>query len=1225
VVDIETDEVYGHVVAADDFGEAQAIPLNETLRDMRLQLSAVSVRIPTPEDIRNWQRQPQRQFIPPPRESLSSCVCLGPYHYGRHSSRHRDARAVEADKPPTMVADRIDDAVYPRLWEDFDKALLFPSVHHSTSMDSAQNSSGDSQILHLLLSRGRPQPTSMKYILPLIPLSRPKDRYDMTKLIVDASNPVGIEMTVANDASIKAVESPSNQPDLDLIELIISAGADVNCSNGKCFQVAAKCGNIQLLEILCRKVPHPSSLSLALNESMTLALRPLRMDIVKLLLIGEVERGAVADATIKILEDRSVDDELVLLLLTKTDLENQGSRALRLAVRKASITVTSAIIQAVSRNQEILGNALPETLDYALEGRRAKLDLILQAGVSQRSLDQALAGEIRNRTACDISIVESLLRYKVSCNYDNGEALKIAVENRDLDICTLLINSRPDKGILGNMLITAIEKTNGEMKTKLTNLLLEGGAGGSQISAALRQEICYCSLQDMNIVRLLIRYGARVDVFGGAAIKHAISGSRSVQLLQVLLTAKGAPDIIDSLIPEAMTLDRTRRLAMVDMLLSNGAHGPLVDGVLVWAISKGGPEKPIVDLILQKAKALNLNHENGKCLNEAARCASKDVLDNLLQRKPGLSTLRAGFLGIFESDGDELTLINKAQSFIQNCPEHCVILFHDGIFARDSFYQCLHRHADKPDLLQWLLDNGCPADQRFEWQLNDRHGSEEVSPLLWLLCQDDERTNQRTIAILAGNEGKYTNNDAAKRSCSRLTVADPNYRSPRSCTTPLIIAAKFSQQNAVLELLQAGANANVADDQDNPPLYFATKTTDLESMRLLLAFGAYADDESLHIAARNVKPDAIKLLLEKGASVDIPGFRCCEGRTALNELCLKVESPVDNSNLKESLKILLEAERKLSGPCTNRSPFFSALDNKSIARELTQTILALSASLRDELNRDINICRKINDNSELCYSLTMYVRHFRCKNSPRNARGGSQRRTSHFRPDPITSCCGSSTCHAPALEQLLRHYGCQDRYWDERVGANQPAGVCNPPSYIVEAQREAENEAKKRAEHERRLKEEADLRAAMMATKEAEAAHERQLARERKQRKEEEIDAEKEDAKRNQYLTHGNQPVDLEPQYLGPNWLQTRPHCFHDQTTMAVPFGISILDVAKAIQVARDIYRNCFIEAQGASKFILRYKSPTPKPAGFNYLRGELTHRENQITNTDSSSTTFKP
>jgi hypothetical protein len=85
-----------------------------------------------------------------------------------------------------------------------------------------------------------------KYTLLLVPLSPPKVQYDMTKIIVFASYPVGIAMTVANDALIKAVESLPNQLGLDLIELIISAGADVNCSNGKCSQVAAKSGNLEI-------------------------------------------------------------------------------------------------------------------------------------------------------------------------------------------------------------------------------------------------------------------------------------------------------------------------------------------------------------------------------------------------------------------------------------------------------------------------------------------------------------------------------------------------------------------------------------------------------------------------------------------------------------------------------------------------------------------------------------------------------------------------------------------------------------------------------------------------------------------------------------------------------------------------------------------------------------------------------------------------------------------
>ncbi|KAK4691824.1 hypothetical protein P7C71_g5262, partial [Lecanoromycetidae sp. Uapishka_2] len=51
VVDKETYEVYGHVVAVDALGEAYIVPLNATLRDMKRQLAAYSVSLPTKADV----------------------------------------------------------------------------------------------------------------------------------------------------------------------------------------------------------------------------------------------------------------------------------------------------------------------------------------------------------------------------------------------------------------------------------------------------------------------------------------------------------------------------------------------------------------------------------------------------------------------------------------------------------------------------------------------------------------------------------------------------------------------------------------------------------------------------------------------------------------------------------------------------------------------------------------------------------------------------------------------------------------------------------------------------------------------------------------------------------------------------------------------------------------------------------------------------------------------
>ena len=51
VVDDETFEVYGHVVASDAFGEAFIIPLDAIFQDMKTQLEVESVSLPAETDI----------------------------------------------------------------------------------------------------------------------------------------------------------------------------------------------------------------------------------------------------------------------------------------------------------------------------------------------------------------------------------------------------------------------------------------------------------------------------------------------------------------------------------------------------------------------------------------------------------------------------------------------------------------------------------------------------------------------------------------------------------------------------------------------------------------------------------------------------------------------------------------------------------------------------------------------------------------------------------------------------------------------------------------------------------------------------------------------------------------------------------------------------------------------------------------------------------------------
>lgn len=66
MIDSSSQEVYGHIVASDMFGEAYVIPLEAAFRDMEKKLGMKSVFLPTPRDILAWLHL---------HPDVSSCLC----------------------------------------------------------------------------------------------------------------------------------------------------------------------------------------------------------------------------------------------------------------------------------------------------------------------------------------------------------------------------------------------------------------------------------------------------------------------------------------------------------------------------------------------------------------------------------------------------------------------------------------------------------------------------------------------------------------------------------------------------------------------------------------------------------------------------------------------------------------------------------------------------------------------------------------------------------------------------------------------------------------------------------------------------------------------------------------------------------------------------------------------------------------------------------------------
>ena len=817
-------------------------------------------------------------------------------------------------------------------------------------------SAGDLSTVGLLLSKGRPRPHSMQYVLPLVPPGPQKLRYNMTKSIIDAASSVKIPTPMLDAALMQTIDSQCHEIDLPLANILIVAGADVNHSNGRCFKLATRKGALELLELLVTSSASRSSISSAVPEVSKLPHSSLKRRIMTFLLDHGARGPAVSQALIDSLEEKLVDEDMVMALLAHADVNYRGGQALVLAMRLTTKLISS-MIDIGKPDQQTLNAALSIALDPSTKGRQTKLDLLLKAGIDQKGLDGALVQEISNGPSHSTTLVESLLHHHASCNYDNGKAMEFAIKSGNVKLLELLVDSKPNHQTLASMLSIAMREAEKSLRYKLVFILLQGGARGNRVSDALAQEVCSDQACELQLVRLLVQHNAKIDYSDGLAIKRAVSVPLETELLRVLGEGWGASKVLPSLIPLAMVHTQDIRLPLLEIILGNCPKGQQIDAALVDAVLEGPASQPTIGILLQYGASLDF--DNGKALKEASAAGypsivrsllstnparkhlsealrsamripankkksdgamrlacvklitdsgvqtseavhhvliqavqesdhdlieyliesgadpnyengvsvvtateqadiksltllakaiplpevysnafavtafqgleqrrlepelhfcidklligggasgpavdqalynalrskhplaaeyvnmiikSPSLLDanfeggkslclaategrfslvkELLDRAPSVETLCAAFISSLEAKTGEVPLMNMIKLFFEYSKEkkHIYFAHHDA--SRNPFYHFLHQHADKPELLQYLLDNGCPTDTPFEWQFHPEHGREEISGLLWLLCQADDRTDRHTVKMLLDHGGEFRN------------------------------------------------------------------------------------------------------------------------------------------------------------------------------------------------------------------------------------------------------------------------------------------------------------------------------------------------------------------------------------------------------------------------------------------------------------------------------------
>ena len=515
-------------------------------------------------------------------------------------------------------------------------------LDHQASVNSDKSqplriaiSEGNVPIVHLLLSKGRPQPELTSDLLPLVPQSPLQLRLILTESIVNAAGKDGILVPILNSALLDALRICPSQQDVHqflvpLADILVSAGASVDFKRGECLQSAARIGSMRLLETLLPTVSKPASLSPVVEICMKIKEPKKRRDFVSILLKYGAKGAEVNQALIDAMEEESIDGALVQSLLEKADPRYLDGRALATAIRYASIDLVASMIETGKTNYQVHISSGQILFEPSTKQRKGKLALLLKAGVKQDDLDIAPVREVRGER--DGDIVKMLLDYKASCEYDGGKSLEIAILHCDDQILAQFIARRPNQDILKAMVPKVMTIKDANSRRTCLDLLLRGGARGEKVSHALIQEIETPEYRDFQLIRLLVDHGARIDYHDARAIKFVISHPLDPELLTVLISGTAASVVVATLVPLAMAHRQDIRSPLLQIFLESGANGTHVDKALVTAASEEASARLSVELLLKHK--VNVNYNTAEAVKAAALAKSDTILECLLGRGP---------------------------------------------------------------------------------------------------------------------------------------------------------------------------------------------------------------------------------------------------------------------------------------------------------------------------------------------------------------------------------------------------------------------------------------------------------------------------------------------------------------------------------------------------------------------------------------------------------------
>ncbi|KAF5590550.1 ankyrin repeat domain-containing protein [Fusarium pseudoanthophilum] len=664
--------------------------------------------------------------------------------------------------------------------------------------------------------------------------------------------------------------------------------ADGNYNNAEAFKIAIndQRRDIAMAIATGNKPPQSPGLDEAFEQLMNnTELEPRsKLDFAELLLCCGA-RGPILERSLEVACETQFFEMADLLARYGASIEHNDASALKTAISKGQTSLVGSLLNGSSKIEPALASScVPLIPENAAPGTRQNLLYsLLRRGANGDVLNDCL---ILAAKTGDVHSVELLLnphfreppsgkqngqvkprisnRHAVaSPDYQNGEALRIAILAGNADMAAKILFARPSNETLTAIfpLVKSLPPTD---RYRMVEMFLRGALTGPALHKALQDAISEDpSQRDDALINLLLKYNADINYDDGAGLTQIIN-QMDLGLFTTLMQ-NASPQTAAAHVNNVMSIDNHQiRYEMMSMLFNARASvaGQQVAEALLANISETPVDMSLLRLILEQGRP-DINGLNGHILQKAAQTPDPKVIDLILTLgKHNHDTISVCLEGLAKIPSSE----NKAWKL-------------DVILTRSP--KKINLDAMLVHEVQTLIeDTSGNASFKTLQKLLDR-GADVNAFQARALCSAVKEAKDTIVDTLFASEKPPTAASLAFALPQALKISDPMTRltftkslvesgaSPREVNRALIHAiSHFTTDIALICVL-----ATYADASDGEALALAVTKESVEVLDLLLSQLKHTDEtrdscleQAMKITDWTVRLDICNRLAKSGVS-----------------------------------------------------------------------------------------------------------------------------------------------------------------------------------------------------------------------------------------------------------------------------------------------------------------------------------------------------------------------